>query len=95
MGIYSEEQILFSTLNMNLVKINPTNLSWITNANFNTFTQTGLYTIGSNPENGTYPFSILYVFAPREDTIFQMVERNSHIYVREYRNSSWQDWREL
>lgn len=61
------------------------------NADGNTFTQTGCYSIGSASANFPLGYGVLLVL--KTAYIMQVYFRPDHIYVRRYDGANWGDWK--
>lgn len=73
---------------------------WITNAELNSYQTTGIYMISNGSTIGGVSSGLswfmLIVFAPRSDTLCQIVSENYRLRYREYRlPNGWSDFKEL
>lgn len=69
--------------------------SWITSANLDNYTETGLYMIGATPTNAPSDWGTLQVWAPTSTLVVQNYYRSGMAWSREYRSSEgWFPWKQ-
>ena len=69
------------------------NKTWITSANLNELTTTGLYMIGATPTNAPSDWGTLQVWSPVSNLIIQTYYRSGNVWTREYRSADgWSEW---
>lgn len=67
--------------------------NWVTSANLDDYTETGIYMIGATPTNAPSDWGTLQVWAPTSSLVVQTYYRSGAIWTREYRSSDgWYDW---
>lgn len=84
-------------LNRQMIRLNPYEPGWTSNADLNTYTQTGTYYLSTGRQNGVGgDWGMLQVIGGRADTFNQIYRANGRIFEREYRaTNGWTAWKEL
>lgn len=81
------------------LRIGDTNTSWIANADYNSYTTTGIYFISTNPTNGPNDghngdWSLLWVLGGRSDTVVQVQFNKTGVHCR-ILSTTWQSWKTM
>lgn len=86
-----------TSINSQLIRLNPYEPTWTANADLNNYTQTGTYYLSTGRQNGVGgDWGMLQVIGGRADTFNQIYRANGRIFEREYRTSNgWTAWKEL
>ena len=68
------------------------NTLWISNSDANDYKPSGMYAMATGNANIPAAWGILFVIAPRNDTIEQEYRCSGNIWNREFRSNTWSTW---
>lgn len=68
------------------------NTLWISNSDANDYKTSGMYAMATGNANIPAAWGILFVIAPRNDTIEQEYRCSGNIWSREFRSNTWSAW---
>lgn len=71
------------------------NTVWIYNSNANDYKTSGMYSMATGNANLPASWGILFVIAPRHDTVEQEYRYLGNIWNREFRNNVWSAWAQV